>query len=132
MDNERTMDQEKRPGKSSGDRGHKPRRAADGFLLLEALPMLLAAAIFFATGMPQALETAADRANAPAAILKHSEPTDQGDRALERIEGESKPLITDDLRTEGVMYALADVPRAVGCRGIAHHERPGSVGRERC
>jgi hypothetical protein len=109
MDEERTRDQENSSGKPRGDRGLEPRSAADGFLLLEALPVLLAAA-FFSTGMPQALEIAANHANASAAIFTDSKPTAQGDRALEEVEEEYEPLITDDLRTEGVMYASTDIP----------------------
>jgi hypothetical protein len=35
---------------------------------------------------------------------------DQGDRVLEQVEEEYEPLITDDLRTQGVMYASTDIP----------------------
>jgi hypothetical protein len=127
MDDERTRDQKNRSAKPRGERGREPRRAADGFLLLEALPMLFAAALI-ASGMPQALPTAANPANAPAAIFKDSEPTDQRDQALERIEETDEPLITDDLRTQEVMYALANVPGAMS----AAHRKPSIVGRERC
>jgi hypothetical protein len=119
MDSERTRDQENSQRKPRGDRGLEPRSTANGFLLLEALPMLLAA-VFITTAMPQALEIAANDANASAAIFTDSGPTDQGDRAFEGVEEEYEPLITDDLRTEGVMYALVDVPGAIGRWKIAH------------
>lgn len=114
MESERTRNQENSSGKPGDDRGHEPGSAADRFFLRVALLVLLAAASI-AFGMPQALEIAANHANATAAVFADSELTDQGDRALEGVEAEYEPLITDDLRTEGVMYASADVPGAIGC-----------------
>lgn len=113
MDNERTRDQRNSSGKPRGDRGHEPGRAGYGFFLLELLIMLSTAA-FIAVGMPRALAIAAYDANASAAILTDSESTDQGERAPEEVEEEYEPLITDDLRSKGVMYALADVPGLIG------------------
>ena len=113
MDDKRTRDQQKNSGKPRGERGPGARRAAEGFLLLEALPLLFAAALI--AGMPQALQTAANPADAPAAILKDSNPTDQGDHAINGFEEADEPLITDDLRTQEVMYAWADLPGAIAC-----------------
>lgn len=114
MDNERTRNQKNSSGKPQSDRGHEPGSAAKGFCLLESLLMLSTAA-FIAIGMPQALAIAAYDANASAANFTDSESTDQGERTFEEVEEEYEPLITDDLRSKGVMYALADVPGAIGC-----------------
>ena len=114
MDDERTRNQKNSSGKSRDNRGLEPRSANDVFFLLEALPVLFVVACI-ATGMPRALEIAANHATASAAIFIDLETTDQGHQALEGVEEEYEPLITDDLRTEGVMYALADVSEAIGC-----------------
>ena len=106
MDDKRTRNQDNCSGKPTGERDREPRRAVDGFLLPDALPVLLAAALI--AGMPQALQTAASHADAPAVIQKDSNPTDQGDQAIEGIEEAHEPLITDDLRTKEVMYASAE------------------------
>ena len=107
MDHERTGYRKKSGGMPTGARDLKPRRAAKGFLLLEALPMLVAAAAFVASSVPQAPESAATRSYAPADIVTGSSAADQGDRTPDAIDEAYEPLMTDDLRAVGVMYARA-------------------------
>ena len=109
MDSERTRN---KPGKPRGARGHEPRCAANGFLLLEALLMLSAVATAIAIGIPQALPVAPDYDYAFAAVFTDSDPTDQGDRALEEVEEQRQPLITDDLRAHAAKYAWFELPRS--------------------
>jgi len=109
MDNERTRDRENSSGKL---RGHEPPRAANGFLLLEALLMLSAVATAISIGVPQALPVTPDHNYAFAAVFTDSDPTHQGDRALEEVEEQHQPLITDDLRGHAAKYAWFELPRS--------------------
>lgn len=115
MDNERTRDPESCSGRPGGGRGREPGSAADGFLLLVALLVVLAAAAFIALSMPQAPEIAAVHAYASTAILTDREPKEEEDQAPEAAEEKPEPFIVDDVRTEGVMYAFADVFCPIGC-----------------
>lgn len=115
MDNERTRDQENSSGRPGGGRGREPGSAADGFLVLVALLVMLAAAALIAISMPQVLEIAANHANASTAILTDREPKDEEDQAPEAAEEKTEPFIVDDVRTEGVMYAFADVFCPIEC-----------------
>lgn len=110
MDNERTRDQESSSGKL---RGLEPRRAANGFLLLEALLMLSAVAPAIAIGMPQALPVAPDHHYAAVAVSTDSDLTGQ-EEGPEAVEEQYEPLITDDLRAHGSKYAWVDLPAAIG------------------
>jgi hypothetical protein len=110
MDNERTRVQENSSGKL---RGHEPRRAANGFLLLDALLMLSAVATAIAIGMPQALPVAPDHDYAAVAVSTDSDLTGQ-EEVLEAVEEQHEPLITDDLRAHGSKYAWVDLPAAIG------------------
>jgi hypothetical protein len=110
MDSERTRDQENRSGKL---RGREPRRAANGFLLLEALLMLSAVATAIAIGMPRALLVAPDHDYAAVAVSTDSDLTGQ-EEVPEAVEEQHEPLITDDLRAHGSKYAWVDLPAAIG------------------
>ena len=110
MDSERTRN---KPGKPRGARGHEPHRAAHGFLLLEALLMLSAAAAAIAIGVPQALPVAPDHDYAAVAVSTDSDLTGQED-VPEAVEEQHQPLITDDLRAHGSKYAWVDLPAAIG------------------
>jgi hypothetical protein len=110
MDNERTRDQENSSRKL---RDHEPRRATNGFLLLEALLMLSAAATAIAIGMPQALPVASDHDYAAVAVSTYSDLTGQ-EEVPDAVEEQHEPLITDDLRAHGSKYAWVDLPAAIG------------------
>ena len=84
------------------DRAQDRQRARDGSLLPIALLVLFAAAASIAIGMPQALDIAAAYGNA---IVTSSPQQMRGDSAPEAAEEESVPLIVDDIRVEGRMYA---------------------------
>jgi hypothetical protein len=84
------------------NRSQDRQRARDGSLLAIALLVLFAAAASIAIGMPQALEIAATYANT---IVTSSPQQMSEDSAPEAAKEESVPLIVDDIRIEGRMYA---------------------------
>ena len=108
MDNERTRDRENSSGKL---RGHEPPRAANGFLLLEALLMLSAVATAISIGVPQALPVTPDHNYAFAAVFTDSDLTGQ-EEVPEAVEEQHQPLITDDLRGHAAKYAWFELPRS--------------------
>ena len=111
MDHERSRDQENRSGKL---RSHEPRRAARGFLLLEALLMLPAAAAAIAIGLPQPLPVAPEHDHAFAVVSTDSDPAAEDDQTLESIAEQDGPMITDDLRAHAAKYARFELPAAIG------------------
>jgi hypothetical protein len=110
---ERTRDRRERSSRLVAGAGKQERGyASDPLLLLIAMLVLLTAAALIAIGMPQALEIAASHANASTVILADRKPKEgQTPEATE----ETEPFIVDDVRTEGVMHAYADVFCPIEC-----------------
>lgn len=116
MKYERTRDRRDSSSRLVAGGGKQERGyASDPFLMLIATLVLLAAAALIAIGMPQALEIAASHAHASTAIVTDREPKDEEDEAPEAAEEKTEPFIADDVRTEGVMYAFADVFCPIEC-----------------
>ena len=110
MDHGQSRDQENRPGKLGS---REPRRAARGFLLLDTMLMLSAAAAI-AIGAPQALPVAPEHDYAFTAVSTDSEPTAEGDQILESVAEQDEPMITDDLRAHAAKCARFELPAAIG------------------
>ena len=100
-----------RPGGSSDPMrrgGRQERGATDPLLALITTLVLLTASALVAIGAPHALEVATHPAYASSGMLTDSglgtdeDPSAEADR-------DPEPFIVDDMRTEGVMYAYADV-----------------------
>jgi hypothetical protein len=114
MKHERTGDRRDRTSRLVAGGGKKERGyASDPFSLLVAALVLLAAAALIAIGMPQALESTASHAYASTAILTDRGPEE--DQPPQAAEEETEPFIVDDVRTEGVMDAFADVFCPIEC-----------------
>ena len=116
MKSERNRDRWNRSSRLVAGGGKQERGyASDPFLVLIATLVLLTAAALIGIGMPQALEIATRYADASTAILPDGELEDEEGQAPEETKKKLEPLIVDDVRTEGVMRAYADVFCPIEC-----------------
>ena len=115
MKSERNRDRWDRSSRLVAGGGKQERGyASDPFLVLIATLVLLTAAALIGIGMPQALEIATRYADASTDILPDGEAEDE-DQAPEETKKKPEPFIVDDVRTEGVMHAYADVFCPIEC-----------------
>ena len=104
-----TIEQPEAPGdgsaESTGRRFDARADTADVVLLLVTILTLMGIAAGIAIGFPLALEIVATHANAATTVFSAPQAREDPVQPEEEIAGEDEPIIVDDVRSAGLMYA---------------------------